>query len=69
MSDCDELISLACKRLCQTETAEEQIAKTWANKLLKISESQQIFAKKGINDILFEGQMDTLHRDSIQINI
>ncbi|XP_060845526.1 zinc finger MYM-type protein 1-like [Rhopalosiphum padi] len=64
----DELISLACKRLCEPESEELQIAKTWANELLKMNKSQQMFAKKGIADILFEGQLGTLNRDSIQIN-
>jgi len=54
--------------LCEPESEELQIAKTWANELLKMNKSQQMFAKKGIADILFEGQLGTLNRDSIQIN-
>lgn len=33
-----------------------------------MNETQQIFAKKAIADIIFEGQMGTLNRNSIQIN-
>lgn len=54
--------------MCEPESEELQIVKTWANELLKMNKSQQIFAKKGIADILFEGQLGTLNRDSMQIN-
>lgn len=54
--------------MCEPESDELQIAKTWANELLKMNKSQQIFSKKGIADILFEGQLGTLNRDFIQIN-
>lgn len=54
--------------MCEPGSEELQIVKTWANELLKMNKSQQIFAKKGIADILFEGQLGTLNHDFIQIN-
>ncbi|KAK5650170.1 hypothetical protein RI129_001199 [Pyrocoelia pectoralis] len=63
-----ELISLAQKHLQEPQTEFDKISSAWAVELQKMKPQQQLFAKKAINDILFEGQMGSLHRDSIQIN-
>ncbi|XP_055910563.1 uncharacterized protein LOC129944929 [Eupeodes corollae] len=36
---------------------------------IELDETQRIFAKKFINDILFEGQMGTLHRNAMHLNV
>jgi hypothetical protein len=63
-----ELISLARKRLQQSQHEFDKIASAWAVELQKMEPQQQLFAKKAINNILFEGQLGSLRRDSVQIN-
>jgi hypothetical protein len=65
----EELLAKARKRLETPPDDYEKIAMAWAVELKKMDTQQQMFAKKAINDILFEGQMGTLSRDSVQINV
>ena len=61
-------MKLASKRLQQPQDDSDIVAAAWAVELRKMDPQQQLLAKKAINDILFEGQMGTLHRYSIEIN-
>ncbi|KAL7634493.1 UNVERIFIED_CONTAM: hypothetical protein RMT77_014870 [Armadillidium vulgare] len=64
----DELLELACSRLRQPASIHDHIATAWAKELEVMAPDQQVYAKKFINEILFEGQMGTLHRHSVVIN-
>lgn len=65
----EELLKLACERLRKgPEDVNLSQAKTWAAELSKMTPDQQLFAKKAMNDIFFEGQMGTLKRNLVQIN-
>ncbi|KAK4874470.1 hypothetical protein RN001_013830 [Aquatica leii] len=67
-SNVSQLISLACKRLQQPYTEYHKIATTSTTKHANMKPLQQLFAKKSNNNILFESQMSTLNKNSVQIN-
>lgn len=67
MTSQKELLNLACNYL-QRSDEYENIGITWGNELKKMNTEQQIYAKKAINDILYEGQLGTLHKNSVKIN-
>lgn len=71
MSQQNELLSLACGYLSKQDNKQDRdldLAKVWANKLKNLDTNQRLFAEKAINDILFEAQLGTLNRNSVQIN-
>ncbi|XP_022201818.2 uncharacterized protein LOC111058586 [Nilaparvata lugens] len=66
----EELVKLTPQRyLHEPQDDIDKIAAAWAAELRKMDPQQQLFAKKAINDIIFEGQMGTLHRNSVEINV
>lgn len=59
---------MAAKRLMEPRDEFQTIANAWANKLKKLDNGQRKFAEKFINDILFEADMGTLHRNAMTLH-
>ncbi|XP_067627004.1 uncharacterized protein [Eurosta solidaginis] len=65
----ETLVEIASKRVGPKEKSySEAITYLWAVKLDRMTPQQRILCEKFVADILFEGQMGTLHRNSLQIN-
>lgn len=64
----NDLLELACNRLSVANSDNEILSKSWAIQLAKLDPDQKLYAQKEINDILFEAQLKTLHRNSLSIN-
>lgn len=59
---------MACKTLQSPKSDSQIIASGWGIELSKMTPNQQLYAKKCIDDILFEGRLGNLHRHSVSIN-
>lgn len=65
----NELIEKACVLLsAPPPSSSSSLALVWTDKLNRLEANQRLFAEKAINDILFEAELGTLHRNSVQIN-
>ncbi|XP_043277901.1 uncharacterized protein [Venturia canescens] len=63
----EQLINLAYERLSEVKDEYHYWGMAWAAEFRKMERTQQYFAKKAIGEIILEGQLGLLHRDSVQI--
>ncbi|KAL5246062.1 hypothetical protein ACI65C_013470 [Semiaphis heraclei] len=63
-----KLLNMACNTLQKPKSEFQIIASGWGIELSKMTPNQQLYAKKFIDDILFEGRLGNLHRHSVSIN-
>ncbi|XP_023942156.2 uncharacterized protein LOC112048733 [Bicyclus anynana] len=52
----------------QCQKISNPIALEWSETLARLDPLQRLYAKKAINDILFEAELGTLHKHSVRIN-
>ncbi|XP_053953829.1 uncharacterized protein LOC128860368 [Anastrepha ludens] len=65
----EALVEIATKRFSSKDRNKTTIiTDSWAVKLERMAPHQRILCEKFVEGILFEGQMGTLHRNSLQIN-
>ncbi|XP_045446733.1 uncharacterized protein LOC123654921 [Melitaea cinxia] len=53
---------------CQPNTISNHIVLEWVDTLEKLDPMQRLFAKKAINDVLFEAELGNLQKHSVKIN-
>ncbi|KAL0840718.1 hypothetical protein ABMA28_015906 [Loxostege sticticalis] len=71
----EELLDCACQYLSkpcaqknQNDNLPSPLALYWSNTLDRLDPVQRLYAKKAINDILFEAELGNLNRYSVRIN-